>query len=120
VTLNVDDVIARLQFDLRETLTADLRLLSPEAEGRARALAEYAALIADAYAAGRIGEEDMARELDAIADMTRRFARGLRGLTGGGAERVARGALRTLFANLRAALSLAGHPLTPALSARLA
>jgi hypothetical protein len=119
LTLNVDDVVARLHFDLRATLTADLAMLSPYAEAKARAVAHYAALIADAYVAGRIGEDDMARELDEIAEMTRRFTRGLRGLAGATAERVARSALRTVSANLRAALSLSGSPLTPALASRL-
>ncbi len=117
--LHVDDVVARLHFELRESLTADLALLSPYAEAKTRAVAHYAALIAEAYAAGRIGEDDMARELDELADMTRRFARSLRGLAGAAAERVARGALRSLFANLRATLSFDGSPLSPGLAARL-
>lgn len=111
MTLDADDVIRRLHLALREVAGADIPLLNRYTEAKARAVAQYAALIADAYASGALGDDDMRREIDEIEHMTRRFTRNLKGFAGVTAERAARAAVGVLIGSLRAGLSFAGRPL---------
>jgi hypothetical protein len=120
MTLDIDDVVGRMNLSLREAIGADLPVLRGYAQAKARAVAQYAKLIADAYAAGQLDDDEMRRELDEIEHMTRRFTRGVKGLAGATAERAARDAVGALFAALRAGLSFAGAPLPAALSRRAA
>jgi hypothetical protein len=120
MTLDIDDVVGRMSLALREALGADLPILRGYAQAKARAVAQYAKLIADAYAAGQIDDGEMKRDLDEIEHMTRRFARGFRGVAGATAERAARDAVAALFGALRAGLSFAGAPLPTGLRDRTA
>lgn len=120
MTFDVDDVARRLAFALRRFTGADLPP-SPGgyADAKARAVTQYAALIADAYAAGALTETEMRREIDEIENMTRRYAGTLRGLAGAAAQAAAATAVSVVFGALRAGLSLAGAPLPETLSARM-
>jgi hypothetical protein len=119
MTLDIDDVCRRLSFALRSLAGADLPAVSAAAEERARAVTQYAALIADAYASGALSEDEMRRELDEIERMTRSYASAMRGLAGAAVETAARNALFVVFGALRAGLSFAGAPLSETLSRRL-
>ncbi len=119
MTLDIEDVVNRLSFTMRGLRGAELPALGAAADAKARALTQYAALIADAYAAGALTEAEMRRELDEIEHMTRRWAGTMRGVGGAGVEAAARKALGVLFGALRAGLSFAGAPLTEALARRL-
>jgi hypothetical protein len=118
MTLDIDDVIGRMNLALREIAGADVPLLSRYGEAKARAVAQYADLIADAYASGALDEDDMKRELEEIEYMTRRFTRNLKGFAGVTHERASRAAVLVLFGAMRAGLSFAGSPLPGGLMAR--
>lgn len=119
MTLDIEDVVNRLSFALRGLRAAEMPALGAAAQAKARAVTQYAALIADAYAAGSLSEAEMRRELDEIEHMTRRWAGGMKGVGGAAAEGAVRRALAVLFGALRAGLSFAGAPLTEALARRL-
>jgi hypothetical protein len=119
MTLDADDVCRRLSLTLRTLSGAELPALNPGADAKARAVTHYAAMICDAYAAGALSDEEMRRELDEIEHMTRRFAGGMKGLSGAAVEAAARRALSVLFGALRAGLSFAGAPLSETLARRL-
>lgn len=116
MTLDIDDVIGRMNLALKEVAGADVPMLSRYGEAKARAVAKYADLIADAYATGALDEADMKRELAEIEHMTRRFTRNLKGLAGVTAERAARAAAGVLLGAMRAGLSYAGSPLPKGLT----
>jgi hypothetical protein len=120
MTLDIDDVTGRIQLALKEVCGADVPVLGRYAEAKARMVAHYANLIADAYASGALDEADVRRELDEIEHMTRRFTRAMKGFAGVTAERAARAAVGVVFGAMRAGLSLAGSPLPAGLAARLA
>jgi hypothetical protein len=119
MTLDVDDIVRRLRLTLRQVCGTGLPVHGGYAETKARAVGQYAAMIADAYASGALSDADMRRELDEIEHMTRRFATALKGLPGGVAEMAARAATAVVFGALRAGLSFAGAPLSPTLTTRL-
>ena len=118
MTLDIDDVIGRMNLALKEVAGADVPMLSRYGEAKARAVAQYADLIADAYATGALDEEDMKRELSEIEHMTRRFTRNLKGFAGTTAERASRAAVGVLFSAMRAGLSYVGTPLPAGLTDR--
>lgn len=119
MTLDIDDIVNRMTLALKGVAGADLPIGRGYAAAKARAVAHYADLIADAYAKGAIDDEQMRAELQEIEHMTRRFTRNMKGLAGVAAERAARETLGVLFAGLRAGLSFAGAPLPVGLTARL-
>ena len=111
MTLDIEDVVTRIGMTLRGFGGAGLPVLCPEALAGVRALAQHAAMVADAYADGALSDDEMARELEAMRHMTRGYAGSLRGLPGSVVEAVARAAQHTLFGALRPSLSFAGAPL---------
>lgn len=119
MTLDVDDIVRRLKLTLRRVSGADLPTHGGYAETKARAVGQYAALIADAYASGALSETDMRRELQEIEHMTRRYAGAMKGLPGAAADAAGRAATGVVFGALRAALSFAGAPLSATLAATL-
>jgi hypothetical protein len=119
MTLDIDDVCRRLSLALRSLSGAELPAVSAAADAKARAVTQYAALIAEAYASGALGEDEMRRELDEIELMTRRFAGAMKGLPGGLVDIAARRALSVIFGALRAGLSFAGAPLSEPLVRRI-
>ena len=116
MTLDIDDVIGRMTLALKDVAGADLPLPSRYGEAKVRAVTQYADLIADAYAAGALDEDDMRREIEEIENMTRRFTRNLKGFAGVSAERASRAAVGVLLGAMRAGLSFAGSPMPPALT----
>lgn len=116
MTLDIDAVVGRINLALKDIAGADIPVMSRYGEAKARAVAQYADLIADAYAAGALDEHDLRRELDEIEHMTRRFTRNLKGFAGVTAERAAREALGVVLGAMRAGLSYAGSPLPPGLT----
>lgn len=113
--LDRDGAIGRVKLTLASALGSGAPLYGGYGEAKARAVAAYAGLIAEAYAAGALGEAEMKRELDEIAHMTRRWIGSIRGLPGSVANRAAEMATEALVASIRADLSLAGSPLPRAL-----
>jgi tetrahydromethanopterin S-methyltransferase subunit F len=111
MTLDIEAVVGRINLALKDVAGADIPVLSRYGEAKARAVAQYADLIADAYAAGALDEHDMKREIDEIEHMTRRFTRNLKGFAGVTAERAAREAVGVVLAAMRAGLSYVGSPL---------
>ncbi len=116
MTLDIDEVVTRMGLALRDAAGADLPIVRGYAEAKARAVTQYADLIADAYAKGVLDDDEMKREMEEIEHMTRRFARNLKGVAGVTAERAARAALGVLFGAMRAGLSLSGSPMPSALT----
>jgi hypothetical protein len=111
MTLDIDDVVGRLNLALREVAGADIPLLGRYGEAKARAVTQYADLIADAYAAGALDDDELKRELEEIEHMTRRFTRNLKGFAGVASERASRAAVGVLLGAMRAGLSFAGSPI---------
>ena len=111
MTIDIEALVGRINLALKDVAGADIPVLSRYAEAKARAVAQYADLIADAYAAGVLSDADLKREIDEIEHMTRRFTRNLKGLAGVTAERAAREAVGAVLASMRAGLSYAGSPL---------
>ena len=116
MTLDIDDVVTRMNLALKDVAGADVPLVRGYADAKARAVTQYADLIADAYAKGVLDDVEMQRELVEIEHMTRRFARNLKGLAGVTAGRAAKAAVGVLFGAMRAALSFSGSPLPAALA----
>ena len=119
MVLNIDDVVGRMTLALKGAVGADVPVVRGYAEAKARAVTQYADLIASAYAAGAIDDETMKRELAEIEHMTRRFTQTIRGLAGASAEKAAREVVAVLFGAIRLGLGLAGSPLPAGLIARL-
>ncbi len=117
MTLDIDDVATRLAFALRRAVGAELPGGGPAGGAKARALAQYASMISDAYAAGSLDDEEMRQELVEIAHMTRRYAGAIQGVAGAVAEHAKRSAVEVVFGALRASLSFAGAPLPQGLTA---
>jgi predicted metallopeptidase len=111
MVLDIDEIVGRVQLALKQVVGADVPVLCGYAAAKARAVARYADLIADAYAAGLLDEEEMARELDEIAHMTRRFTGALRGHPPAVCDHAAEAALAVIFGAIRGALGFAGTPL---------
>lgn len=111
MTLDIEDVATRLNLVLRRAMGGDLPTASADSVAGARAVARYAAMIADAYAAGSLEDEEMRRELREIARMTRIHAGAIHGVAGAVAEQARRAAVDVVLGALRASLGFAGAPL---------
>lgn len=111
MTLDIDDVAARLSLALRRVCGDHLPMTSDAAAADARAVTRYAAMIADAYAAGALDDDEMKRELQEIALRTHRYAGALQGVAGAVADRAGRAAVEVVFGALRSSLSFVGAPL---------
>jgi|AACY02.3.fsa_nt_gi hypothetical protein len=109
--LDVDETVGRMQVALNRAVGADLPCVRGYAAAKARAVTHYADLIADAYAAGLLDDDEMKRELQEIEHMTRRYARALKGVASVAAEKAAKAATGVLFGAMRAGLGYAGSPL---------
>jgi hypothetical protein len=114
--IDLDDTVGRIQLALNDVAGADLPLARGYVAAKARAVAQYADLIADAYAVGLLDDAEMKRELAEIEHMTRRFTGNMRGLAGVTAERAATAAVGVLFAAMRAGLGFAGSPMPEGLT----
>lgn len=116
MTLDIEDVATRLSLALRGALGAELPVTSAASAAKARAVMQYAAMIADAYADGALDDAEMRRELEEIAHMTRRYAGSIHGVAGAVAEQAKRTAVSVVLGALRASLSFAGAPLPQGLT----
>ena len=116
MTLDTEDVATRLSLALRGAVGADLPVSSAAGAARARAVTQYVAMIADAYADGALDDAEMKHELQEIAHMTRRYAGSIPGVAGAVAEQAKRRAVGVVFGALRASLSFAGAPLPQGLT----
>ena len=114
--VDVDETIGRIQIALNQVSGAEIPLVRGYAAAKARAVTQYADLIADAYASGLLDDDEMKRELEEIEHMTRRFTRNMKGLAGVAAERAATAAIGVLFGAIRGGLGLAGSPLPEGLT----
>ena len=110
--LEIDDVVGRLQLALKGAIGADVPVLCGYAAAKARAVVRYADLIADAYARGLLDDEEMAREMQDIAQMTRRFTASMRGHAPAMQTRAAEAATQVIHGAMRGALGFAGSPLS--------
>jgi hypothetical protein len=97
-------------LDLQESRRAEGAAFMVAA-AKARAVTRYADLIADAYSAGLLDDEEMARELHEIAVMTHRFTTALRGYPPAVTAKAADAATSVIFGAIRGALGFAGSPL---------
>jgi hypothetical protein len=120
MVLDIDEIVGRVQLALKSVVGADVPVLCGYAAAKARAVVRYADLIADAYAAGLLDDEEMGRELDEIAHMTRRFTGSLRGHPPAVSDRAAEAALSVIVGAIRGGLGFAGAPLPPGLAAESA
>jgi hypothetical protein len=111
MVLDIDDVVGRVQLALKSVIGADVPILCGYAAAKARAVARYADLIADAYVAGLLDDAEMARELEEIGAMTRRFTDALPGHPPAVRAQAAEAALGVLFGAIRGSLGFAGAPL---------
>jgi hypothetical protein len=111
MVLDIDDVVGRVQLALKTVIGADVPVLCGYAAAKARAVTRYADLIADAYAAGLLDDDEMARELHEIAVMTHRFTTALRGYPPAVTAKAADAATSVIFGAIRGALGFAGSPL---------
>lgn len=116
MTLDTEDVAARLSLVLRGAVGTGLPITSAAVAARARAVTQYAAMIADAYADGALDDAEMRRELEEIAHMTRRYAGSIQGVAGAVAEQAKRAAVGVVLGALRASLSFSGAPLPQGLA----
>jgi len=72
-------------------VNTDLTLLRGYSQAKARAIASFTSLLGQAYAEGRMSEEQMKREMEELERMVLRFVRNIQALATTTIERVLRG-----------------------------
>jgi hypothetical protein len=111
MTIDVDHVTGRLIRALNTVAGGEAPPMSMLGAARLRAVAQYAGLVGDAYAAGALEDDEMTAELDALDRMTGRATRDLDDRADATPDSARETALGILLDAVRTGLSLAGAPL---------
>jgi len=86
-----DKLTAEIGLVVSGILKTDLALLRGYSQAKARSIASFTLLLGEAYAAGRMSDEQMTRETAELERMVTRFVRNIRALATTTAERVLQG-----------------------------
>jgi len=86
-----DELTAEIGLVVSGILKTDLALLRGYSQAKARSIASFTLLLGEAYAAGRMSDEQMTRETAELERMVTRFVRNIRALATTTAERVLQG-----------------------------
>ena len=97
---NLDALTAEIGLVVTNILQTDLALLRGYSQAKARAIASFTLILGEGYAAGRIPEEQLSREMVELERMVTRFLRNIQALATTTIERLLSGIgdllLRTL------------------------
>jgi len=88
---NFDAVTAEIGLVVSGILKTDLALLRGYSQAKARSIASFTLLLGEAYAAGRMSDAQMKREMEELERMVVRFVRNIQALATTTIERVLRG-----------------------------
>jgi len=102
-----DTLTAEIGLVVSGILKTDLALLRGYSRAKARAVASFTLLLGQAYAEGRMPEEQMKREMEELERMVLRFVRNIQALVATTIERVVRGVADLL---IKVLLGLTGLP----------
>lgn len=104
---NFDSLAAEIGLVVSGILKTDLTLLRGYSQAKARAIASFTMLLGEAYAAGRMSDVQLAREMEELERMVVRFVRNIQALATTTIERVLRGVGALL---MKVLLGLTGLP----------
>lgn len=100
MAIDFDQLTAEIGLVVSRIAQADLALLRGYSEAKARAIASFTMILGEAYAKGKISDEEMKEELIELERMVVRFVRNIEALAVTTVERLLRGIgeliLRTL------------------------
>jgi len=80
MTPDIDIIVTGIRSTVTDVLGTDIALLRGYSEAKARAIAEFTALLARGHAAGEISATRLDRERDELARMVARFVRNIAAL----------------------------------------
>jgi hypothetical protein len=112
---NFDELTAEIGLVVSGILKTDLALLRGYSQAKARSIASFTVLLGEAYAAGRMSDEQLRRETEELERMVVRFVRNIQALATTTIERVLQGVgalLRRVLAGLTGLPPL-GLPVAP-------
>lgn len=112
--LKLDDLINDMASSMSDILNKDVSILRGYSKAKATSIARFTRLIAEGYANGEIGEQELESELDELDGMVARFVRNIKGLKNTTIERLINAATTSLYGAIKTVAAGAGVTL-PAL-----
>ena len=109
---NLDALTAEIGLVVTNILQTDLALLRGYSQAKARAIASFTLILGEGYAAGRIPEEQLSREMVELERMVTRFLRNIQALATTTIERLLRGVASLLMTTLTGLTGLPVFSLT--------